>query len=141
MSQMSQNEIDLLPHFNSKFMLEMRAHLRKRILEESPIPKKVPVPGRDPRRRQLDPVIAFNSFDYAAADELAREMVGRIYRTQLREAKGIISFSDAMIEWNNRHNPAAQLHKPGQGDGGKAFDKVVNKVRRSFGAGALQEKY
>lgn len=128
---------DLLPHFNVKFMLEMRAHVRKRVLESEVLIDK----GWAYSVIDGMPRLMIDRASKAEADAIARQMVCRIYRTQLREAKGVISFSDAMIDWNNKHNPAAQLNKPGQGDGGKAFEKVVNKVRRSFGAGALQEKY
>jgi hypothetical protein len=93
-------ENDPLPHFTLKLALDIRERLRQRILEET-----------DEQEFLDEESVMFG----VVPDQLARQIVSRMYSTQVKEAKAILSFSEAMIDWNNKHAPAAQhIYKPGE---------------------------
>lgn len=118
---------DLLPHFTVKLMLELRRRMCDRvdeIIDDDFSTHDVAA--------RCYPTLNYEQF----RDDIARDMVSRIYRTQLREAQAVLSFSEAMIEHNNQHNPERKLYRPGeQGDTAK-FDETVK-----VGLAAIREAY
>lgn len=80
----------LLPHFTPQLALELRNRLKRRICEE------------------FD---TFNDYrkvkDAGSPDELSFQIVARMFRTQLKEAKALISFTEATIAFNQASLEAA----------------------------------
>ncbi len=87
-------ELDLLPHFTPMLMLELHGRLKKRMFEESWSDFLTVVTANLTRMEAMlwDP--------HEASDELAMAIVTRMYRTQLKEAKAVISFTDAVLNFN-----------------------------------------
>jgi hypothetical protein len=81
----------MLPHFTPILALALQGRLKARILEEKIADKGHPL---------------WNS--WLSEDWWAHETVMRMYRTQLKEAKAVISFSDEMLKFN-RPKDAADL--------------------------------
>jgi hypothetical protein len=99
------SEVDprtLVPHFTVRLAMELRDRLKRRILEDGVEShwRKVYFPhfGEKLIRSVMTPELA---------DELARDIVRKMYLTQIKEAKAIISFSKAVIDYNAERVEAA----------------------------------
>lgn len=98
---------DLLPHFDTKLAMELHQHLRDRI------------------RGTCDILAQCERYQIEDLDDLASQIVGRMYRTQMKEARAILSFSDAVVAYNRSSLEASIPQLP---------LRAAKKLRSIFGA-------
>lgn len=81
---------DLIPHFTVALWCELRRRIETRILEDLVGPTMLPGVAR--RDNIYDP--------RTWASSIALELTARIYRTQLKEARTMLSVTDETLKYN-----------------------------------------
>lgn len=105
MQQTITDDRELLPHFTPLLGMELRKRLKTRILENW--------------------VVLHDEDEDNFAERMAFDIVCRMYRTQLKEARAVISFSDAVLGFNQ-----PQMEQQGKLLPGRAAEKLKGMFRR-----------
>lgn len=86
----------LLPHFTVKLSMELCGRLQERIIEPGgPVKRGIAIDPKNP----AVPIVREFPLDSKDAYEFAHQIVRRMYRTQLKEARAVQSFAQAWLDY------------------------------------------